>query len=210
MTENQIREIFERSNDNLQLLKNKRNEYVSLFVQRTWIGFKDGYERARGHTLSAGDVHLGDLIKIGELIRTQDNRITDQPMFIVQQKFEYPCDPERAYGFESTRDAWIDLRESIEVDDKTSSRLEAAYLSTRRSKTKKYERICLGTVWEFVTACFTEQGCKDYLAIDGHNLNETRIQVEPSYRIYANGSYRNYEYQAVRNFLKDLPALKVV
>lgn len=118
-------------------------------------------------------------------------------MFIVQQKREYACDPERSFGFDSTRDVWIDLRESVEVDDKTSRRLEAAYLSARRSRTNKYERICLGTVWEFVTACFTEQGCKDFIAINGHNLKEPRI--------YAKGSYRNYEYQAVRNFLKDLP-----
>ena len=49
----------------------------------------------------------------------------------------------------------------------------------------------------FVTACFTEQGCKDFLARDGHNHRRPFI--------YAFGSYRNGEYQAVRNILKSLP-----
>jgi len=46
---------------------------------------------------------------------------------------------------------------------------------------------------EEYAACFTEQGCRDYLARDGHNL---RLPF-----IYAFGSFRNSEYQFVRKWL---------
>lgn len=85
-------------------------------------------------------------------LREQDNRATDQPMFIVQQK-------RRSWGVEG---------------------------GTSRQPFYRDE-------WVFVTACFTEQGCKDYIARDGHNL------IEP--RIYAEGSYRNLEFQELRKML---------
>jgi hypothetical protein len=47
--------------------------------------------------------------------------------------------------------------------------------------------------WEYVTACFTEKGCQDFIAIEGHNLGETRI--------YADNSYRNNEYREIRDFI---------
>jgi hypothetical protein len=51
-------------------------------------------------------------------------------------------------------------------------------------------------VWEFVTGCLTEQGCKDYIACNGHNLREPRI--------YAYGAYRNAEFIALRKWLMGL------
>lgn len=59
-------------------------------------------------------------------------------------------------------------------------------------------RLAVFDVWEFVTACFTEKGCKDYLAVNGHNLTEPRI--------YAAGSYRNEEFRTVREYLLGLAA----
>lgn len=48
--------------------------------------------------------------------------------------------------------------------------------------------------WEFVTVCFTEQACEDYIASNGHNLNEPRI--------YAASAYGNREMIAIREMLK--------
>lgn len=171
---------------------------VNTVANQVVLAIRDRYN-TRTSKPKHGEQHGHEKLNvIGELIRTQDNRITDQPMFIVQQKREYVCDEERTLGFYSTRHAWINTNEGFDVDEKKSARLEAAFKKTYGSKPKKHERICLGTIWEFVTACFTEQGCKDYLAINGHNLNEPRI--------YADGSCRNEEFRTIRNFIKNLPS----
>ena len=53
--------------------------------------------------------------------------------------------------------------------------------------------------WQFVTACFTEQGCKDYIRLNGHNLTDPRIYVE--------SGYRNYEWERLREFLMKIDEL---
>jgi hypothetical protein len=51
--------------------------------------------------------------------------------------------------------------------------------------------------WHFVTACFTEAGCNDYIRLNGHNHRG-------KLRVYADSSYRNEEFRAVRAFLMGL------
>ena len=130
------------------------------------------------------------LKEIGNLIKTQDNRITEQPLFVVQRRMELVC-PE-GYGDGSK---WLcPDEEFIEADEVRSARLDA--LENGYRETGKWEKFHYHEHWEFVTACFTEQGCEDYIKRDGHNLGKTRI--------YAYGSYRNVEYQTVRKHLMNL------
>jgi hypothetical protein len=131
------------------------------------------------------------LKSIGERIRTQDNRCTDAPIFIVQQK-------KRIYGIDKhyTDDCvWVDMSNDLGeiTDEEEIARLEEL---EDDGSCGDCEKVGYVDTWEFVTACFTEQGCKNYLAINGHNLTEPRI--------YAAGSYRNNEFRAVRDFLKGL------
>ncbi|WP_410795378.1 hypothetical protein [Klebsiella aerogenes] len=126
-----------------------------------------------------------ELYTIGELIRTQDNRITDQPMFVVLQKREIIGSDEHS----PSRICWV--WDGEEVSELRAKRLEALYQDGR--DTRGYDRYAMQEVDEFVTACFTEHGCKDYLRQNGHNL---RLPY-----IYACGSFRNNEYQLVRNWL---------
>ncbi|ENU1914543.1 ead/Ea22-like family protein [Klebsiella pneumoniae] len=126
-----------------------------------------------------------ELYTIGELIRTQDNRITDQPMFVVFQKREIIGSDEHS----PSRVCWV--WDGEEVSELRAKRLEALYQDGR--DTRGYDRYAMQEVDEFVTACFTEHGCKDYLRQNGHNL---RLPY-----IYACGSFRNNEYQLVRNLL---------
>lgn len=126
-----------------------------------------------------------ELYTIGELIRTQDNRITDQPMFVVFQKREIIGSDEHS----PSRVCWV--WDGEEVSELRAKRLEALYQDGR--DTREYDRYAMQEVDEFVTACFTEHGCKDYLRQNGHNL---RLPY-----IYACGSFRNNEYQLVRNWL---------
>jgi hypothetical protein len=135
-----------------------------------------------------------ELIAIGKLIATQDNRYTDQPMFLVQQK-------RRVYGFDPDYCddvVWMHAEHDYEeADEEEAERLEAEYKETFREPTG-WTRTGYRDEWEFVTACFTEQGCKDYLARNGHNLKEPRI--------YADGSYRNEEFRTLRNWLLKIAA----
>lgn len=132
------------------------------------------------------------LYQIGELIRTQDNRATDSPIFVVQQK-------KRIWGIDSDYSsdfAWT----NADADNAVADDSEAAILDQLEDEGKEVPdgwcRVGFIDQWEFVTACFTEQGCKDFIKVNGHNLTETRI--------YAAGSYRNEEFRAVREFLKSI------
>jgi len=132
----------------------------------------------------------GYLANMGELIRTQNNRITDSPIFIVQQK-------RRIYGIEDgycNSFVWIDGENSYTDEEKVARDAERA---ENEEPEAEYRQCGYIDIWEFVTACFTEQGCKDYLRQNAHNLREPRI--------YAEGSFRNTEWRTVRSFLMGLP-----
>jgi hypothetical protein len=100
-------------------------------------------------------------------------------------------------------DVWLD-DDWHPVDDETAARLDeladefswdldedqAAMLKRHTKRGIKY-------FWEFCMAAFTEEGCKEYLRQNGHNLTEPRI--------YAESFYRCPEMLALREFLMALP-----
>jgi hypothetical protein len=136
-----------------------------------------------------------EIEQIGELIKTQDNRITDQPIFIVERERT-----EWGYSSEySDEYKWLHPENDYdEADEEEAERLDE--LDSQCEDTEGWEKVYYKKYWEFVTACFTEQGCKDYLKLNGHNLGKTRI--------FATGSYRNHEWQTVRKMLIEQAACK--
>jgi hypothetical protein len=139
-----------------------------------------------------------ELRRIGELLRTQDNRCTDSPVFIVQQQVEHPCDPDREGRFESTRVVWYDRDECGEVTPARAKRLEELHKSYRHEPQDKYDRVVMGMQYEYVQAFFTHEGAQAFLDCNGHNLKKPRI--------YADGSYRNAEFRLIRDWLMSLSA----
>ena len=134
--------------------------------------------------------------RIGQRIAEQDNRFTDQPMFVVFQKQEHVV----AEGYGEDRAIWVD-EDGYEADAATTDQLNRMRLSVSGHHFMEDEielgedriewrRLALKETDEFVTACFTEQGCKDFLAIQGHNLRRPFI--------YAAGSFRNQEFRDLR------------
>ena len=106
-----------------------------------------------------------EIAKIARNLHTQDNRITYNPLFAVQQK-------RRIYGLDvgyCDNAEWILDGETWTPEDGEEPPADA-------------RKVGYIDIWEFVTGGFTEQGCKDYIAANGHNLREPRI--------YAYGSYR--------------------
>jgi hypothetical protein len=151
-----------------------------------------------------GDSKQDALKRIRTNLRTQDNRATSWPMFAVQQK-------RRDYGYDpnySDHVVWIDQCNDcveapneaecaksdyvLEPDEPTHEQLEKQYQETG-DEPDGWTRTSYVDRWEFVTACFTEQGCKDYLEVNGHNLNEPRI--------YAYSGWRNHEWQTITRLL---------
>jgi hypothetical protein len=131
------------------------------------------------------------IAEIGRLLRTQDNRITDAPLFIVQEQ-------KRTYGFDpaySDKAVWLDC-EGGEVDAEEHARLEGLH-DDGEDIPGDWTRTAYQDTWHFVTACFTEAGCNDYIARNGHNHSG-------KLRVYADSSYRNEEWRTVRAFLMGL------
>lgn len=126
------------------------------------------------------------LPEIGNLINTQDNRYTADPFFVVFSKQEIVVDEE----YDHDRIIWV-TDDGDELDDKKSARLETLHKGGRESE--KYRRLAVKAIDQFETACFTEQGCKDFLKIQGHNLRRPFI--------YAHSFWRNHEMLAIREML---------
>ncbi|KKI41951.1 hypothetical protein XK86_18915 [Hafnia alvei] len=124
---------------------------------------------------------------ISENIRTQDNRVTSHPLFAVMQKREIVVDGD----YDHDRFVWVD-EEGQEATDHQKRRLDL-FIKNFREPPKKWRHLAVKEINEFVTACFTEQGCKDYLDSNGHNLRYPFI--------YVFSAHRNSEFIAVREWL---------
>ncbi len=137
--------------------------------------------------MNANDEYLESrLNEIGTLVNTQDNRITSHPVFVIEKKvrdFGYDADFASDY-------VWVDYgNDCNEADGEQHRNLDRIFSETGRSL-DLWERCYYNIRWEFVTCCFTEQGCRDYLNINGHNVGESRI--------YVYSGWRNHEWQQVR------------
>lgn len=129
--------------------------------------------------------------KIGHLIRTQDNRATADPIFIVQQKRRiWGMDPDYHEDYK-----WIAEDDpEVEADAELAADLDDS--DWIGEPISGWEKRYYVDIWDFVTACFTEQGCQDFIDANRHNLNEPRI--------YAASAHRNQEFIVVREMLKKL------
>lgn len=117
--------------------------------------------------------------------------MTDKPIFVVLQKREIVAHAD----YDHDRIEWLD-DEGVEASKTKARRLEALHGEQR--DTGRWRRLAIKEVDEFVTACFTERGCREYLEVNGHNLRKPFI--------YAYGSFRNAEFNVIRDWLMDLPA----
>lgn len=138
-----------------------------------------------------------DLLAIGERLRTQDNRCTANPMFIVQQQRSFGVEPG-----EGEMDVWLD-EDWEEVDEETAAKLDELDHAFEWDMTEEQKAILARHTkrgikhhWEFVMAAFSEEGCKEYLRLDGQNLTKPRI--------YAMSFNRCPEMLAIRETLLSL------
>ncbi|MCL1485171.1 DHHA1 domain-containing protein (plasmid) [Marinobacter sp. M3C] len=142
---------------------------------------------------------------ISEGIKTQNNRITADPLFVVFQKHEIVVDEDYDYD----RISWGNS--DGEADDEVQARLDEMRsdpdsdffmdneieLHDEDTGIEDFRRCALKEIEEFVTACFTEAGANDYLAVNGHNLRKPFV--------YVTSLYRNEEMKRLRGWLMQLP-----
>lgn len=116
-----------------------------------------------------------DLEDIGVRLRTQDNRATEHPLFLVQEEvFDIGFHQDYA-----ERQMWVDEEGSLHEE-------EPDCLATR---------VNVRARWEFVTACLTEQGAHRYINRERHNHGHLRI--------YAVSANRNPEMIAIIEHMKE-------
>lgn len=133
-----------------------------------------------------------DIIKIGDLIINQDNRGTESPMFVIEESVMIQTTHD--YGYDSEVWECICDGEKIIATDTTSRRLDL--LDYHGRSTRGWQKVYLKETWKFITSCFTLKGCEEYIEANKHNIGK--------YRIYTYGSYRNVEFQSIRNHLVGL------
>lgn len=135
--------------------------------------------------------------EMSELINAQDNRITADPLFCVFQKRTIVVDEDYDYD----RIVWAD-GEGNEASDTETEKLnklradvDGDYCAENEIEwdSVEWRRLAIKEIDEFVTACFTEQGCKDFLATQGHNLYKPFT--------YVTSLFRNIEMIQLRNWI---------
>lgn len=137
-----------------------------------------------------------ELDTLAHELRTQNNRATTHPLFLVQQQT-------RVAGMDS---GWADQWEWIDdegdwsggtfevrAEIKENHDLDSVCASIDPSN-YGYTRVHYLEHWTFVTAHFTETAAQRYINANAHNLRDPRI--------YAASQYRCHEWIAVVEHLK--------
>ena len=126
-------------------------------------------------------------------LRTQDNAITDDPLFVVFQE-------ERIYGvspnYQTNGFTWIAVDDSSVMADYDEVKVLDKLLDEDRELSiggVTYERVWYRIVPRFVTACLTRKGAQSYLDRNAHNLTNPYV--------YVDSLHRNAEMIALRNHL---------
>ena len=122
---------------------------------------------------------------------TQDNRWTADPFFVVFSKREIVVDSE----YDHDRIVWWHKEDHVEACARAARWLD--YREDTYRDTGDWVKLAIKEIDIFETACFTEQGCKDYLAVNGHNLRKPFI--------CAHSLYRNREMLELRKMLMAKP-----
>lgn len=120
------------------------------------------------------------LSKMQAALNTQDNRITAHPLFCVYEK--RPMVTHEDYDHDEI--SWFDHDECCDIDSESDKyrRLELLHKDCREYNPIRYSRCAIKYIDVFVTACFTEDGANEYLAVNKHNLHKPFIYVMSLYR----------------------------
>jgi hypothetical protein len=126
---------------------------------------------------------MNTMKEIGERLRTQDNRATADPIFVVEKKVrDYGVDTDWQYhGY-----TWVGKNGDECCPDEEEpcdhSECEKRYYRER---------------WEFVQPFFTEEAADQFASSNSYHY-------EYGTRVYVHSAWRNHEFQAVRKELMEV------
>jgi len=143
---------------------------------------------------------------IGEKIRTQDNRSTINPMFCVQS---LEADPGYEVGWFDKR-CWLSLADGEWVFDLHPGEGDPDFDPDEEADEGQgdFTEYSYQTRWVDQMITFTEDGCKEYLEENGHNIRASAFKGEV--RIYAKSFFRCQEMIDVRRFLLQMAEAKIL
>lgn len=148
------------------------------------------------------------LLEISDNIKTQDNRCTAYPLFVVFQKREIVTHEDYDHDFiawfneegeranEETSKQLDEMRKDIDGNHFMEDEIE---LGNDEDGITEWRQLAIKEIDEFVTACFTEKGCNDYLALNKHNLKKPYIYTESLFRNHEMLSIRDYILETFEN-----------
>jgi hypothetical protein len=133
----------------------------------------------------------GWISELAAKISASDPQATADPLYCVFQKRRiYGIDPEYTDNL-----AWVNSDECHTADDEEFAELEAEY-QLNGEEQDGWRRVGYRDVGEFVTACFSDEGARDYIRINGHNLHAPFV--------YVASMYRNQEMVELRNKILEI------
>jgi len=148
------------------------------------------------------------LAEIGHNIATQDERITSHALFAVMEKRRiYGLTNDYSHKFEWVHRSggepfgiesgpmfdWLESDCALYTDKCVAPEDRPDSVQEEEWNYGNWERIYYDEIDVFVTACFTEHGCNEYLRINKHNLTSPFT--------YVFSAYRNQEWIDMRAFL---------
>lgn len=116
------------------------------------------------------------LSRIKRRLSEQDNRSTESPIFLLQEKCYYLTTSDYVEEI-----AWVDTEGHLYHEEPDKEEVE------------DYEEVYVGHYWQTKECFFTEQAAKDHQKSRGYAYNKTRI--------YAESLYKNPEMKFIREFL---------
>jgi len=114
------------------------------------------------------------LYQLRNRIRTQDNRITADPLFVVFDKYKFlGLDPQFA---DDDQIEWQSVDGEYVIEGEERAALEKQYQETGKIDTD-HQRVAFCEFDRFITACFTEAAADAFIAANKHNLKKPHVFV---------------------------------
>lgn len=119
-------------------------------------------------------------LRLGAALRTQDNRCTSYPMYIVRDRRKSFCD-----GSDADITTWLD-KIGCEVGSALEEKLDdLMYAGTGYNYEENaityagntYVRAYYRVTHEYVTTCLTQDGADSYIRRNAHNLHDPYVYV---------------------------------
>lgn len=139
------------------------------------------------------------IITLQRNLKTQDNRCTADPLFLVQEEERiWHIDPsctDDGYIWQSQDEPEIFYESTKELleGEEAPDNAEIDFRDEISLNGHRYERVHYKTIWKFVTAHFTEAAAQLYIDQNAHNLRNPRI--------YVSSQYRCWEWNKIRKML---------